>query len=336
MPPNTPLPNDGQRPPSSGSLPVAKRLPPLAPQTPPTTPRRPPAPPDDSGFEVVDDTASIQSAGTDAGADFEVVDDEPPKKKKPAAAVEDDDDAPRPKKRSRRDDDDDAPRPKKKKRRRDLTLTPEDEEAEQAKDNAIHEWGVPLSLMLFGLGMMMFAAFRMGKADAGVAALSTAAMFGFTFLYALVIIPVTIVALMVIGMMIGIEYGTPLSAIRNLAAICFISNGIMFLGSSFAGGMAGIIAIPIAGVVSFGLFMTLFRLDVWETWISLVGLNLMSKALQFLMLIVMAALAAKAARSGGGFDRGDDPDPPAWNQKNQWNQPPQGGRQPQFEPDDDN
>jgi hypothetical protein len=337
--PNPSRPNDPRKS-SSAGLPVAKLLPPAGGGAPRRPTPKPPPPPDDSGFEVVDDTAPSQSSPT-ADSGFEVVDDEPPptpRKKKSAVAAEDGDDAPRTKKWSRRDEDDeDVPRKKKKRRRRLEEQTPEEEEAERERHNAIVDWGVPLALMLFGFGMMMFASLSIGKKDTGMAAVSTGFMLISTLVFALVSIPITIVGLMAIGMLLGIEYGTPLSAIRNLAAICFIANGIMFLGSAFLSGLGGIIVYPIAGLVTFGLFMTLFRLDVWETWVSLIGLNLISKALSLVLFMILIGVASKAGKSGG-FDKGNDPDdaPPGWNQKNQqWNQPPQGG-QPRFDPGDDN
>ena len=73
--------------------------------------------------------------------------------------------------------------------------------------------------------------------------------------------------------------------------------------------------------------MTLFRLDIWETWISLIGLNLISKVLQFILLLVLIGMASKAANRGM---KGDPDDAPGWNQKDNggWNQPR--GGQPRF------
>src|SRR5205823_11078916 len=130
-------------------------------------------------------------------------------RKKARARVDDDEDeaAPRKKKWSRDEDEDDEPKMKRKKRKG-VVVTEEDEEKERERENAIVDWGVRLSLMLFGFGMMMFAAFRMTtKGDAEVA-VGTAAMMGITTVFALVSIPLTIAALMVIGMVVGIEYGT--------------------------------------------------------------------------------------------------------------------------------
>lgn len=323
MPPTPPNPNNPRRPAPRESLPVAKLLPAVPPA--PAARRPAPPPPADPGFEVVDDTVTVRSTKeTDADPGFEVVDDPPPRKRKPAVVADGDegDDAPRAKRPSKfRDDDDGEPRAKrrKKKRRRDIEHSPEDEEKERERENAIYEWGVPLSLMLFGLAMMLFAGFRIARSPGFDGAVTAGAMIGITFVYALIKVPLTIVALMVIGMMVGIEYGTVTSAIRNLAAITFMADGITWLGSSF--GLWGVLVYPFAGIVTFALFMTLFQLDTWETWISLFGLNFLSWALKFVLMIIIGLIILKTARSGGFDDDGPAGGRPGWNQKDPkpWN-----------------
>lgn len=331
-------PTDSNPPPPKKPIQVAKLLPPKAAGTPPKPKPKPkPAPPaDDGGFEVVDDdadTASTKSAATESG--FDVVDDDPPpkpKKKKPKVVVEDDEPASG---WGGDDDDDDRPRKKKKKRRRDIAE--EGPDTSRERDNQIMEWGIPAFLTLLGIVFTIVAAVLISAknkevgAAAGVGILLIASV-----IYTIITIPVTIVALMVIGGVMGIEYGTLTNAVRSLTAITVLINGIYFLGGAFE--FFGIFAAPaIASLVTFALFMSLFKLDPAETWISLMGLNIIAFVGNILFFVLVAMLAAKAS-SKLGNDADFDPGP-GFNDPAGKNFNPGGGgggrnKRP-FDPDDD-
>jgi hypothetical protein len=294
---------------------------------------------DDPGFEVVDDTAVTRSAktATDADPGFEVIDAAPPRSRKPKKAVEvDDDDRPRAKRRRDEDEDDDQPRKKKKKgkkKRGGIALTPEDEEQERENENKIVEWGVPISLAVIGLGLAVFGAIK------GLGAIGPFFAVMITVGTAVVLIPVTIAALMIIGSLVGIEYGTLGSAIRNLAAITMMVQGVLWLGMGLDLCMLTWLVTP---VLTLAMFMSLFRLDMWEAWITVTLLDALQMGFSMLFFFVIAvALSRGVDAKMGGPDPDDDPapmfnDPDAgdggnWNQRNKGNRRPPGG----FDDDDD-
>jgi hypothetical protein len=126
----------------------------------------------------------------------------------------------------------------------------------------------------------------------------------------LVTIPLTIVALMVVGMVCGINYGRFGPAVVKIAAITFITNGIYFIGEWFK--LPLFLVGPVAGSVSFGLFKALFDLDNQETGTSMGALNVMSFVMKVGILFVLAVvLARKEGRSTdpGAYDDDDDPVP---------------------------
>jgi len=184
--------------------------------------------------------------------------------------------------------------------------------------------------MVFGLIMMLVAGFRMGRGPSVEGGVSATTMLGITFVFALVKIPLTIVGLMLVGMLIGIEYGTPLNAVRSLAAISLFTDGIAWLGSSF--GLWGMLfSYPLAYGAGLALFMILFRLDTWETWISMVGLAVLSFLLKFIVLFLVAVHASKHYQEDaawGGGARAPRQVAPARQQPPAWNPPPARRRPP--------
>jgi hypothetical protein len=338
MPPTNPSPNDPRRSAAKDVLPTARRLPAAAPR-PPARPQPPPAADAgfevvgddtgfevvdaDAGFEVVDETVTTRSAkaGTAADPGFEVIDDAPPRRK-PKKAVEVDDDA-----------DDDRPRKKKgkKKKRGGVALTAEDEERERENENKIVEWGVPISLAVIGLGLAVFGAIKgLGAVGPFVAVMITVGT-------AVVLIPVTIAALMVIGSLVGIEYGTLGSAIRNLAAITMMVQGVLWLGMGLDLCMITFLITP---VLTLAMFMTLFRLDMWEAWITVTLLDALQMGFSMLFFMVVAVALSRGMGGGpGGPDPDDDP-VPAWNDPDDgdggnWQRQNRGKRRPPNFGDDD-
>ena len=273
-------------------LPVAKKLPPRAPK-----PAPPPAPPvEDLGYEVVDEP--------------------PPRKKKRVVVDDDDDDRPH-----FRDPYDDEPKSRKRKIRKKRDIAMEDPEDDRDKHNAAVEWGLPLFLMFLGI-VMMLAASIIASRRGGEEAVGAALMFIVTLVFTIVAIPITIVALMVIGMMVGIDYGPVVNAIRSLAAIMTFVNGIYFMGDTV--GLFGSILAPLLGLLAtFALFMTLFSLDIWETWVSLFCLNVLAYVLKTVFFLVII-LALTRGKSINADPTGFNDAPPKWNNKQGGNmgQPP--------------
>jgi hypothetical protein len=269
-------------------------------------------------------------------ADYEVVEDEPPRVKKAVAAA---DDEPPKEQRSRRSD---RPRKKRnKKKRRTADLTPEEQEAERERENALMDWSVPVFLCLLGLTMAIIGTVK--AAGSLGAMVAVAVVLGMT----LVLVPVMIAALMFIGMLVGIEYGTLTSTVRNLSAIILMVQGVLFLGMGLH--LPCIIVYGITPLITFGMFMTLFRLDAWETWITVTMLDGMQTVFSMVFFLVILGVLMKGAEK---VIENADP-PPGRSLKNQrapgaprnqwnpdgppprWNPPPLPGAGPPDDPDDD-
>lgn len=322
-----------------------------------TASRRPQDDPDDLGYEVVDDpgyevvdappparfkpppakaipAARILPAKPIRRADpgFEVVEEPTPKARlvHDAETVE----VPRAKAKTVRvraidDDDEEDDRPRRKKRRRKGVAAAS---AGDKESSAVAEWAPPVFMMVIGLILTVVGTWGMAKGpDAAIAPMAAVAL---RVVGELIAIPITIVALMVIGSMFGIEYGTFTHAVRSLAAMGFLISGLMdILDWS---GLPFFVYQPIIFMIGLGLFMTLLRLDVWEALVTMFGLNLLSWLFQFLMLIVIIAMLSKGMgkdvlddgpgakdKQGQVGDDDFDPDDRPWNQ----NRP--------FDPDDE-
>lgn len=300
--------------------------------------RRPPD--DDPGYEVVEDApprrARVVKADPVDDPGFEVVEDEPPpvKKKRPVVAVDEDDDDDRPVNRSRRDEDDEEPAvPRKKKRKRPRF------EDDDVKPSTVAWWIVPC--FLIGLGIAFSIAGAVGissKAKVPSEAIGVGVILGVTLVQFVVSIPISIIALVIGGKLFGIEYGSPLMAIVNIAAIGSMMMGLDWLLTWIGLWHSAIFAITV--IVAISLFMTLFQLDTWEVIVSIICI----KAVTFLSYIAVFVLVLAAVMRGGGdggsnFD--DDPDDlPQIKQKQKMdgNKNPAGNRgrgDPDWDPDDD-
>lgn len=318
-------------------------------------------PDDDDGFEVVDDeppprkkrrpvddeddTRPTRSAKTRFNDDDEpprkkkrpiVADeDEPPRKKKRPVVQDDEDDYDRPKSRSRRDDDNDD-RPRKKKSRlskkdRERMRQEDIDARDAANDNAIMEWGAPIFLTFLGTVMILVSGVILARRTEGL--INPALMIGVTVAYTLVLVPVVIAALMVIGGVCGIDYGTIKNAIRSLVAITFLVNGIYAVGNLF---LFGFFLTPlIAGIVTFALFMVFFSLDPQETSTSLGILNVIlwvANKFIFLMIIVMLSRGSNRNRDNDPGFNDDDDNPRAADKGGAFGN--RGNRPKRFNPDD--
>jgi hypothetical protein len=247
---------------------------------------------DDAGFDVVDEPAAKLKP-------------RPPRRLRAEAA-----EAPDPPR---------SARPKRKKKFRKHIPVEEDDSHERALRH--FEWVVP-SIVL-GIGVILTIVGTVGVAgkegalhDIGVI---TVGLF--------VSVPLTIGALMVGGILMGIEYGRVAPAILKIAAITLVVNGVLWIGDWAR--LPGMLTLPVACLISFGLFMTMFDLDTWETNASLGMVN----GLTFIAhLIIATFLIVAESKADRKRDRGDDPDdnPPA-------NVRPgtKGRPGPQHDPDDD-
>jgi hypothetical protein len=233
-------------------------------------------------FEVVDEAPP-----------FEVVDETPKKApKKPARAealeLEEDERESKPKKKKKRSF---KPKP---------TFVDEDQ---ASRDSALrhYEWTIPS--VLLGIGMVMTFVCAIGALKgAGVGVVT----FVFLCLGILISIPLTIAVLMVVGMLCGIEYGRLGPAILKIAAIAFVANGIMFLGAWLK--LPGFIVFPISCFITFGLFMSQFDLDTWETNASVGALNVLAFASKWLIIFLLIGMANRADKNRPAPEDDDPPD----------------------------
>lgn len=285
----------------------------------------PKPPPDDSGYEVVE------------GPGYEVID-PPPAKPAPKSlpvARRLPDPAPaggsRPKSRPGGPagptpkvavlTDDDEPRPKRKRKKAGK------ETVSQDTNDAIMAWIGPAFLLAVGLVLT-------GLGSAGVARqqqvdqlpVVVGAMVG-----ELVSIPLIIGVLVVVGSVFGIEYGSLGGAVLNLLGIGFFVGGAIW--ACEWGKVADFVYNPVLAIVTVGLFMTFFKLDMWETMVTVFCLNLLSFAVNFVLTLILFAAADKALRQ----QERDELDPPGKaGQVDRWDDDrPKAGRGKRPDPDDD-
>jgi hypothetical protein len=249
------------------------------------TPAKPPVAKAKPAFEVVEDCG------------FEVVEEAPkkpaPKRAQPVETEVID--------QTERDLERSKPKKKKKRRINPSELVDPDQEA---RDRALrdYEWIFPAVLLGIGVILTFVGAFGASK----MGALYT---LGVMCLGLVISIPLTIAALMVIGIAAGIEYGRVGPAILKLAAITFVVNGIMFIGDWMH--LPRFIVFPISCMITFGLFMTQFDLDTWETNASVGALNVLSFIANIIIIGFLIVAASSSSSSGGGNDDDPDDSPPA-------------------------
>jgi hypothetical protein len=211
-----------------------------------------------------------------------------------------------------RDDHRDEDRPRKKKRRTGSAVgSPADDEA----GNAVADWVGPIFLMILGLALGI--AGTVGLARQPDAMMNPALAATGMVVWQLITVPLTIIGLIVIGSLFGIEYGTFVHTIRNLAAMGFLVNGMM--AALDWAGLPFYMYQPLIFMVGLGLFMALFRLDVWEALVTMFGLNIMSFVFKIVAVMILFAMLAHAAKKGE-FDDG----PPEWDRQGQFGDPDNG------------
>lgn len=296
-------------------------------------------PDDDLGYEVVDDTpprkARVVSAKPVEDPGFEVVEDEPPpvKKKRPVVAVDDDEDDDRPVNRKRRDEDDSREIPRRKKRKRSQF------DDVDTKPAAVAWWIAPCFLIGLGLALSLAGAAGIGsKARGASEAIGVGMMLVVTIVQFIVSIPVSIIALIIGGKLFGIEYGSPLMAITNIAAIGSMMLGLDWLITWIGLWWSARFAITV--VVAISLFMTLFQLDTWEVIVSIICMKVVTFLSYLAVFVVVLAAFLRGGVDPSHFDDDDPDDRPQIKQKQKMdgNQNPGGKRgrgNPDKDPDDD-
>jgi hypothetical protein len=257
----------------------------------PPRPKAPPAPPPAYvGFEVVDET-ELAAPATDATA---------PARSKSVRAARD-------------EDDDDQPRRKKpKKPQRAKTA---DEEAEDYHARRLKEFEYTWPAVLLVLGMVMSFAGALGYSGA-----SGFMTIGVMMVGMFITIPLTILVLMVVGTVVGINYGRFGPAVLKIAAVSFIVNGVYFIGAWFK--LPIFVVSPIGCAVAFGLFKTLFDLDNSETNTSMGALNVISFAAKVIIIGFLTVAEARQDRDFDPDDDGDDPVPTDTRRHRGKNKPP--------------
>ncbi len=294
-------------PPKPAAPPAARRIAPAPPAQPVPAARVLPAQPvpaarlapppvkggaADPAFEVVDEPAG-PPARPRSKPKVRLVEDaetvEVPRSKAKTVrvrAIDDEDD--------RYEDEDDRPR-KMKRRKEAAAGKPVDEEA----NSVLTEWVGPIFMVVAGLVMTVVGTW--GVAKGPEAAIAPMAAVVIRVVGEMISIPVTIIALMVIGSVFGIEYGTFFGAVRGLAAMGFLVGGLtdIFTWSKLPVFMYE----PIIALIGLGLFMVLFRLDIWETLVTIFCLNVLSWVFSVVTFLIILAVLAK---SGGKLDRDDD------------------------------
>ncbi len=285
-----------------------------------------PSQPDDPGYEVVDDAgyevvdspprkppaarpvpaarilpakplpAARVAPPTDTG--FDVVEEPTPRKKTRPVQDAETVEVPRSKAKTVRvraiDDDEDDDRPRKKKRGKASAA------AEEGENGVLVEWAGPVFMMVVGLLLTVVGTWGMAKGPE--AAVAPVAAVGLRVAGELIAIPVTIIALMVIGSMFGIEYGTFTHAVRSLAAMGLLVSGLMDVADWAR--LPPFLYQPVIFLIGLGLFMTLLRLDVWEAIVTMFGLNLLSWLFQFIMVIIIIAMLSSKMKKEGRLDDG--------------------------------
>jgi hypothetical protein len=201
------------------------------------------------------------------------------------AEVVDDDDDPA----------DDPPVRKKKRRKKDRTFILPDVDDERDKENEKREWLITGSLAVAGLALMLAGAVGVsGKKD--YETVSTAATVLVSLVGLAVTIPVVFVTLAVAGSVVGIEYGTPLSAFRNVTAILIFLNGLDWVAAWLGLFMIGHILTLVVGI---GLFMNRFDLDIWEMIASVIAIKLVSVAVQIVILFIAFGRESNKIKAAG-------------------------------------
>jgi hypothetical protein len=253
----------------------------------------------DSGFEVVDEAppppkkaVRIESAPKKA-VRVEAEPEAKPKSAKRAVPV-----APEPP----QDEPEKKPRKKAKPKPDALSkrlLKEHDEDEARRADSLKHfEFTVPIVVLIIGIVLSIVGGLGAAKGVSGIF------VFVALCIFVAIYVPLCCGALMVVGVLLGINYGRLVPAILKLSAITFIANGLTLIGESMK--LPGFLVFPICCFISFGMFMTMFDLDTWEANASAGALNVMN-FLANMVLLIFIVVGDAATGGGGSGDTDDEP-----------------------------
>lgn len=195
--------------------------------------------------------------------------------------------------------------------------------------------------VLLGIGLLLSVVGAFG-ASKGVSGLFTIVALT---LFVLIYVPLAIAALMVVGTLMGINYGRLWPAILKMSAITFVANGIWLIGEWMR--IPAFFIFPISCFISFGLFMTQFDLAPAEAFVSQMSLNVMTSfAANMILIAFLVASVSSSGDKGTDKDKGDDappaesqPDRKAKRERENLNGPKvpavPGGPPPAMDPDDE-
>ena len=229
----------------------------------------------------------------------------PSKPKVAIVADEEDDDNDRPAKKSARDDD----KPLKKRRlsAADRRRIREEKAAEEAEERAkaLQEWVFPGILAGLGVLLTIISAFYHSTASADHA-IGVGVMLVASAGYAVVMIPVTIMILMVVGKLCGIEYGSLGGAVRGLGGLLILLVGVYWTGALF--GWAGFFLTPvIASIITYVLFLKLFDLDTDEARTTSGVMNFLTWVGNIVFkVLILSQMGISASQHHNDYDT--DPD----------------------------
>jgi hypothetical protein len=209
------------------------------------------------------------------------------------------------------------------------------EELEERR-KASEEWLLPGVVMATGLALTMGSAALIALDGPG-AAVGVAFLLVLSVVWCLVMVPVTVVVLMGVGMLMGIEYGSLGHTLRSLGAIVAITIGIYWAAGGVFGCIGWLLAPCVSFIVGYLLFIKFFRdLDAFEVRASLGAINFVTGVgnFVFLVLVVIGLIAASAANEGMDESGYDDPDDVPAEVAPSSPQPPAGQQREPVDPDD--
>jgi hypothetical protein len=277
---------------------------------------------EEGDYEVVDDKPKHAPKSRGGGEDERPrvkrrdVEEENAPRRRNRDETDDDDDRPRSKKRtddeedSRPDEDDyeeeDRPRRKKKKKKKKPPVDPSLPLEEKPRKTQMDVGDWMIAGMFFGTGIIMCFVAAVGIAGVKQAWIALFVM----FVYFLLLLPVSIGALMGVGIVMNIDYGEWKVAILKLAAISSFNNGIIWMGDWI--GLPFFITLCFCAFILFGLLMALFDLDAQEALTTVGTLNV----IQFVAYFILIGLALLQARhEEKKYNRGDYDDAPKYKKK---------------------
>lgn len=197
----------------------------------------------------------------------------------------------------------------------------------EEREKSAEEWLFPS--VIFGIGILLsLAAAALVAYQNTFAGIAVVVLLIVTVIESVILIPVAVGALMLVGKVCGIEYGTLTHTVRSLASIIAIDIGIYWLGaalSTYAMCVAWPIALVLGFVTTYGLFMKYFDVDAMEARISIGAINFVTffgTIAGWILAGLLVAVLVSSARPAGDADPDEfDSDPPVEMQQQKWKEP---------------